>query len=253
MVCTSKGCKTYFCWLCGKRLDDKNPYSHFSESGACNGRLHTPVGPDGQLVNPYPQFNVNVNLMGLRIGGAAGIRMEGLGAANALVRLQELRAQQARQAAQRARQAAQQVARQAMERPAPRPRVARRTRAAAPAPAVIAPRERRPATPRPATPGRGGVRRRARTINDERLVVGLEGDITHPLIMNLHQAFEEHPVQWGPYQGQGPQRMGDNFVQQPYYVPHPAAPVMYQNMHQIEPIGIKQHNSTIEDLGITDF
>ena len=38
MTCTK--CRTYFCWLCQKRLAKQNPYSHFSLPGSeCFNRL----------------------------------------------------------------------------------------------------------------------------------------------------------------------------------------------------------------------
>ncbi|GAV04970.1 hypothetical protein RvY_15167 [Ramazzottius varieornatus] len=66
MVCTAKGCKTYFCWLFGKRLDSLKPYEHFLQAGngACSGMLYTRIGPDGALQQvPQPYMAPDVNRM----------------------------------------------------------------------------------------------------------------------------------------------------------------------------------------------
>ncbi|XP_055341536.1 uncharacterized protein LOC129590367 [Paramacrobiotus metropolitanus] len=56
MICTSKGCRTYFCWLCLAVLPPEDPYRHFSDQAVpCANRLHeqpngfNPANANGML------------------------------------------------------------------------------------------------------------------------------------------------------------------------------------------------------------
>ena len=52
-------CGTNFCWLCGKRLDKQNPYSHFNiVGGDCFGALFQVRGGEHDFLTNYKPFIV---------------------------------------------------------------------------------------------------------------------------------------------------------------------------------------------------